>query len=134
MKFFSLLFFGLALACSSNSSKETSYSPDLNVGDEMEEYVLEEVAETNLAYNQSRPKQQVEQQIIKTAQLEFSSEDLAKTQQQIMGLVTQYQGFVQNDESGKNYNQFFRRVTVRVPSQNFQPFIDGVSEGVSYFD
>ncbi len=23
---------------------------------------------------------------------------------------------------------------VRVPSQNFQPFIDGVSEGVSYFD
>ena len=41
---------------------------------------------------------------------------------------------VQNDNSGKSYNRIYKNITVRIPTENFQKFIDGISEGVEYFD
>ncbi len=75
-----------------------------------------------------------EQKIIKTANLVFETKDIAATHQKIIKLTQQYQGIVQNDNSGTNYNQQYIRMTVRVPSDKFQSFLEGVSEGVGYFD
>lgn len=75
-----------------------------------------------------------EQKIIKTAQLSFETNDVATTHQHITQLAAQYKGLVQSDNSGKSYNRVFKNLVIRIPSENFQKFIDGISEGVAYFD
>ena len=75
-----------------------------------------------------------EQKIIKTARLAFETQELEKTHKKILQLSKQYNGFVQSDNSGKNYNRVYRNMVIRVPTDKFQNFIDGVSEGIEYFD
>ncbi len=54
--------------------------------------------------------------------------------QRIMQAIQASKGYVQNDQSGKNYNQVYQNITVRVPTENFQKTIDAISQGVDYFD
>lgn len=136
MKFFSLLFFGLALACSKSGD---NYAPESHnkILAESNSYDFMEVEESLSVGSEisviEKP-QEVEQKIIKTAQLEFETKDLDAAHVKIQELVNQLKGYVQDDKSGKNYQQLYRTVTVRLPSQNFQSFIEGISEGVEYFD
>lgn len=82
----------------------------------------------------SEPAISQEQKIIKTGNLRFESRDLEATHRQINRLVKRYQGFASSDRSGKGYNEDFRNLTIRVPSQHFQAMLDSISKGVSYFD
>ncbi len=75
-----------------------------------------------------------EQKIIKTARLAFEAKDVEATHKKIIQLASEYKGLVQSDNSGKDYNRIFKNLIIRVPTENFQQFIDGISEGVEYFD
>jgi len=75
-----------------------------------------------------------DQKIIKTANLRFETKDVTVTHQNIITLVKIHNGFVQNDNSGKNYNKEYIRMTIRVPSEKFEDILFGISEGVGYFD
>ena len=75
-----------------------------------------------------------DQKIIKTANLRFETKDVTVTHQNIISLVKTHNGFVQNDNSGKNYNKEYIRMTIRVPSEKFEDILFGISEGVGYFD
>ena len=134
MKTISMLLFSFVLACSNNSSNdypEPSHEVmEADYGIAKESNGLEEFV---IADESSSPGQQ-EQKVIKTARLVFQSNDLAVTHKKILELASQYKGFVQSDNSGKSYNQLYTHMVIRVPSENFQTFINGVSEGVSYFD
>jgi len=72
--------------------------------------------------------------IIKTASLRFETQDLDGTHKNILDITKTLKGFVSTDNSGKNYSEHFRNITIRIPSESFQAFIDDVSKGVSYFD
>lgn len=72
--------------------------------------------------------------IIKTAGLRFETQDLDGTHKNILAITKTLDGFVSSDNAGKNYSEHFRNITIRIPSENFQPFIDHVSKGVGYFD
>src|SRR5690606_21846616 len=74
------------------------------------------------------------QKIIKTARLAFETKDVEATHQKILKLASQNKGLVQSDNSGKDYNRIYKNLTVRIPTENFQQFIDGISEGVDYVD
>lgn len=133
MKIASLILFLLAAGCGGGSSDSESWglkteaaSTDYSY-DEMEE-------EVPITQQLTPPAPKTEQQIIRTGQLEFESKNPAATHSKILQLVEKYNGTVQNDNSGKGYNRIFRTIVVRVPSQNFMSFIEGVSEGVDYFD
>ena len=80
------------------------------------------------------PSNVEEQKIIKTASLVFETKDVEATHKKILQLASQFKGLVQSDNSGKDYNRIFKNLTVRVPTENFQPIIEGISEGVAYFD
>ncbi len=75
-----------------------------------------------------------EQKIIKTADLRFETSDLEETHKGIVALTKQLNGFVSTDRSGKSSRELYHNITIRIPTENFQEFIDGVSKGVSYFD
>ena len=75
-----------------------------------------------------------EQKIIQNARLEFETPDVSLTHARILSLVEEFDGFVQNDNSGKTPGRLFRQMNVRVPASRFNAFIDSVSVGIRYFD
>ncbi len=136
MKVISLLLFGFAMACSQGSS-DVAYenAPPPPMGEVMYDMVVDEESEVRTqSSTQGQTSNEIEQKIIKTAHLDFETQELEKMHQSIMQLVAQHRATVQSDNSGKSYNKFFRQMTLRVPSENFQAVVDGISNGVAYFD
>jgi len=76
----------------------------------------------------------IEQKIIKNGNIRFETENLETTYEQIKIAVKKGKAFIQNDSEGKDYGTIYRRITVRIPSQNFDSFIKDISTGVTYFD
>ncbi|KAF2334658.1 DUF4349 domain-containing protein [Flavobacterium ginsenosidimutans] len=79
-------------------------------------------------------KQEIEQKIIKEATLRFETDNLENTFGQIQKAVASSKARIINDSEGKDYGTVFRNLIVKVPSQNFDRFINDVSKGVSYFE
>jgi hypothetical protein len=136
MKLFSLLFFGFMMACSQGSSDaDYENAPPPPMGEVMYDMV-EDNESTGIRQNltTAQSSREIEQKIIKTAHLDFETQELEKMYQNIMQLASQNKAIVQSDNSGKTYNRFFRQMTLRVPSENFQLVVNGISDGVAYFD
>ncbi|MDD5148933.1 MAG: DUF4349 domain-containing protein [Flavobacterium sp.] len=76
----------------------------------------------------------IEQKIIKTGNIRFETSDLETTFNQIQTAVKKHNAIIQNDIEGKDYESVFRKIIVRVPSRNFDLFLNDISKGVSYFD
>ncbi|MXO07300.1 DUF4349 domain-containing protein [Flavobacterium sp. HBTb2-11-1] len=132
--FFLCLFFLTLSGCSK------SYEPDSK---DIKIASVELPPKDEVVYNedaaQSAPsapkdKQEIEQKIIKQAHLRFETDNLENTFNQIKKAIITHNGNVLNDTEGKNYDNVSRVLVIKVPSQNFDRFIDAVSKGVSYFD
>ncbi|KAF2332176.1 DUF4349 domain-containing protein [Flavobacterium nitrogenifigens] len=76
----------------------------------------------------------IPQKIIKQGSLRFETDNLENTYNQIQKAVSDNKARVINDSEGKDYNSVYRSLTIKVPSQNFDRFINNVSKGVSYFE
>ncbi len=126
MKAISYFIFSMILACGSDSSTNKEAS-SYSVG--YEDALM--ISESSVPVQAEEAQ---EQKIIQTGHLRFETNDLEKTQQHIQNVVAQNQGFIQDDNSGKNYNEVFRSITVRVPTANFQSVVDSISKGVAFFD
>lgn len=72
--------------------------------------------------------------IIKNADLRFSSSNLNESYKKINTAVLKNKGIIQIDNSGKDYVSFYRNLTVRIPSNKFDEFLNQISDGVNYFD
>jgi hypothetical protein len=129
MKIVSALLLLFTLGCSNGSSNK-NYSADSSMAG-ME--VAEEAEIRQYLVSEAAPEKQ-EQKIIKTARLAFETKNVEATHTKILQLASQYKGLVQSDNSGKDYNRLFKNLIIRVPTENFQQFLDGISEGVDYFD
>ncbi len=92
-----------------------------------------EIVEYNDATNEN-DLVEAEQKIIKNATLRFETKDMSKTRQAILSLTQKLNGLVQNDYSGKGYNSLTQNLVIRIPTKNFQPFLDALSKNVTYFD
>ena len=91
----------------------------------------------NALYNKEQNDetvQRIEQKIIKEGNLRFETNDLTVTYTQIQNAVKSNNASIQNDTEGKDYGTVFRKLIIRVPSKNFDPFLTQISKGVSYFD
>ena len=89
----------------------------------------------NTLYDQKdETAQNIEQKIIKEGNLRFETTDLDATYAQIQTAVKGNNASIQNDTEGKDYGTVFRKLIIRVPSKNFDPFLTAISKGVSYFD
>lgn len=91
----------------------------------------------NALYNKDandETEQNIEQKIIKEGNLRFETNDLTVTYTQTHNAVKSYNATIQNDTEGKDYGTVYRKLVIRVPSKNFDPFLTQISKGVSYFD
>lgn len=76
----------------------------------------------------------VNQKLIKESYLKFETRDLDKTYKQIIDFVKQNDGYVQSDNTSKNYNRISRSLIVRIPSKHFDKTIDSIENNVPFFD
>jgi hypothetical protein len=133
MKVISTLFLLFFLGCSQsgNDSREVaSIERTLPAYESLEKEASEEV----LLNDESATTIPQEQKIIKNAHLLFETQELEATHFKILQLTTQYKGYIQNDNSGKDYNRLYTNLIIRIPSEDFMKFIEAISEGVDYFD
>jgi len=151
MKYLCFLLIGVLIACSNNASEiENGFTSDglggglgalyYRDGDKASTKSYASF-ETNLEEEIPIITQKVvptvvgeDQKIIKTAGLRFETQDLDGTHKNILDITKALDGFISSDNAGKNYSEHFRNITIRIPSENFQTFIDDVSKGVDYFD
>ncbi|MBG42521.1 MAG: hypothetical protein CL530_00970 [Aequorivita sp.] len=130
MKTISTLLLLFVLGCSNGNSNK-----NYEAGSAMPEMdMAEEIPISQQLMPPPPPLEEIKQKIIKTARLAFETKDVEATHKKILQLASQNKGLVQNDNSGKDYNRIYKSLTVRIPTENFQKFIDGISEGVDYFD
>jgi hypothetical protein len=86
-------------------------------------------------YDKDSPaSNEIQQKIIRQAYLKFETSDLESTADQIQKAIKENKGSVQNDSEEKGYGTSSRNLIVRIPSQNFDTFLQSISKGVSYFD
>ncbi len=129
MKIISALFLLVFLGCS-DGSNDTEYSSDSQTSG-MDMILDQDTGEESVS-TESEVEQ--EQKIIKTARLVFETKDVEATHKRMLQLASQYKGLVQSDASHKDYNRNYKNLVVRIPTENFQQFLNGISEGVEYFD
>lgn len=122
----------VALSCE-NTNESRLYSGDIEIAEESASFDYELNSPPPPVDEVARPQQE-NLKIIKTGNLRFETQDLKKTHERIMQAIQASNGYVQNDQSGKNYNQVYQDITVRVPTENFQRTIDAIVQGVDYFD
>ncbi|WP_310994261.1 DUF4349 domain-containing protein [Aequorivita marina] len=128
MKILSALLLVFVLGCSNNGI-DTPYNQSATAGND---YLEAEIPIAQQLTPPSPPK--AKQKIIKTARLVFETEEIDATYKKIIQLASQYKGLIQSDNSGKDYSRVYKNLTVRIPTESFQAFINSVSEGVAYFD
>lgn len=84
--------------------------------------------------NSQEITKEIKTKIIKEGNLRFETSDLNTTYAQIQSALKSYSATIQNDIEGKDYGTIFRRLIIRVPSHNFDVFLNTISKGVTYFD
>lgn len=125
MKNLLLLFtFLLIVSCKENAEEEYSsavmYSP-----------ARDEASKQNLI---SDSESEISPKIVKTGIIRFETSDLEKTNAQIQEAVKKYKASIEKNIEGKNDYSVYRKITIRIPNQNFEDFITAIGKGVSYFD
>lgn len=77
---------------------------------------------------------EIEKKVIKNAVLRFETNDLDKTNNEIQEAVKKYNASLEKSTEGKTDFSIYRKLTIRIPNQNFENFIATVGKGVSFFD
>lgn len=128
MKIFGNLFIvgTMFLACSGGSNE--SYSKDYN--SDAKEVIVESTRTSSIEGSEN----EIEPKIIKESHLRFETSSLEKTHQSILNLLESNKGFIQRDETSKNYGSIERSLVVRIPTQGFQNVIDTLTKQVKVFD
>lgn len=128
----------LNLACTNESSiKSEPYPPsnyELVAEDVVADYEIVEGVSTSDFRESPTPSEDYQQKLIKESYLRFETQDLDKTYNKIMSFVKQNNGYVQSDNSSKNYNTVSRNLTIRIPTNNFEKTVDSIENNVRFFD
>lgn len=130
MKILSSLFIvgTMFLACGGGNSND-NYSTESVSDNEKAVFVTDE-----LILSPPSPEQPIESKIIKESNLRFETASIEKTHQTIVKLIAAHKGFIQRDETSKNYNTLERNLTIRIPTEGFQPVLNALEKDVKVFD
>lgn len=127
-----LSFLVLPLMCS-KSENATDYKVETMAVEEAAfEQMPQEKNSDFIANNANEASESAK--IIKTANLRFATSNIDESYALVQKSAQQYKAIVQSDYTGKDYSSVYRNITLRIPNQYFDAFINDLSKGVSYFD
>lgn len=74
------------------------------------------------------------QMLIKTGNIGFETEDVYETRTKVNMLIKQFNAYVSSESEDYYGNRINQYITIRIPNKYFEPFVDGVCDGVDKFD
>ena len=114
-----LLILTLVFGCKSDENSKT-----MNLGSmELNDSKIESIQEI-----------QTNRKLIKEGEVEFESENLSKTRENIFKSIEKYKGYSSSDNEYKNTYEISNLLTIRVPSENFDNLLNEITIGVTKFD
>jgi len=75
-----------------------------------------------------------DRKLIKEGHIEFETQNIEATRKQIMDAVQQYKGYISADNEYKSPGRISNTLSVRVPSAQFDNFLNDATKGVQHFD
>ena len=72
--------------------------------------------------------------LIKEGNLSFETDDISKTTAFITRQLRKNNGYISSENEEKETNSIHKKITVRIPSEKFDAFIDSLSTTVEVFD
>lgn len=129
-----LSFLVLPLMCSQGGSEE--YATESMAVEAVEEAAYEPISQqkNNDFIANDENQNEANTKIIKTANLRFATANIDESYALVQKSAQKYNAILQNDNTGKDYYSVYRNVTLRIPKQHFDAFINDLSKGVAYFD
>lgn len=125
----SLFLLTLLLSCNKESA-HVDYKTETVEAAEMAPMISE-----NYSYNVAETeKNKSDIKIIKNGNLRFETQNLQNSFIAIQKAIKSHKAYVQNDDSGKDYESTYRHITIRLPNAYFDSFINEISKGVKHFD
>lgn len=128
MKFFALfvllLFF---VSCQDSSGENTMISDSIDrssqsFGDESKSKTDDSKTEEREANSSIQDRK-----LIKKGNIAFESDDVNETKREINTLLSKYGGYIGNEYIDKEYDRISHSLTVRIPSDHFDSFLEGIS-------
>lgn len=128
-----LSFLVLPLMCSQGGSED--YATETMAVEAVEDAYEEMPQQKNSDFIANDENQnEANTKIIKTANLRFATANIDESYALVQKSAQKYKAILQNDNTGKDYYSVYRNVTLRIPKQYFDVFINDLSKGVAYFD
>ncbi|WP_299007773.1 DUF4349 domain-containing protein [uncultured Tenacibaculum sp.] len=120
----------LLTACNDGGKNLESYGNNKALGNMVIDKDIEESVE--LKGNNEAPV--VERKLIKTGNVSFETNDLSATRNHIEQVLKKYNGYISTDNEYKSSQSITTNLTVRIPSKNFDAFLNEISSKVARFD
>jgi len=133
--FFSLI--GLVFSCNEgNDTLEENAFKDYDAipQTEISEMAINEGALSKVSISSPNQDINLEQKLIKTSYLTFETNSVEETYQAVKNQVVVFKGYIQNDNTSKEYNRINRSLLIRIPNTNFQPLVDSITKSVKSLD
>ncbi len=138
---------GFVVACANGDQKMETHSTesvgandDLAYFSNIEHDVLHETVEGDMGLQEGGAESEFDESIeldrklIKNAHLNFETDSLASRKKIVDEAVKQFSAYVQHEEQYASSDRETVTTTVRVPSENFEGFMEAVCVGVGMFD
>lgn len=105
-------------ACNQNTNHEASAA-------------MAEMAPSTLADQKLENTQTVERKIIREGTIRFETSNAIETRKNIIATVSQYKGYISQDNSDTYGGRTVHTLTIRIPSENFDTLLTTVSDQAS---
>jgi len=127
-KNFYVIFLFTILSCSGNSGS-FNYASEEGVSDYSQAPVMAPSPES-----EEPEPDQIERKLITEGRVSFETSNINASRDKILQAVTKYKAYISLDEEF-NYSEEFRNtITVRIPSENFDAFLNEATQGVEKFE
>ncbi len=84
--------------------------------------------------NGENSTQTIQPQLIKQGRITYETESIAVTRKRLDSLMHRYGAYANSDREETSHDRQTVYLTVRIPAKSFDPFLTGLTSGVSYFD
>lgn len=128
-----LVFFGtflLFISCNSKGANPTSYG-ELKTSGNFD--ITKEIVEASEVASENK-EVTIERKLIKTGDISFETDNLLETRNYIEQAVKKYNGYISADNEYKSSQNITSNLTVRIPSESFDTFLNEISSKVARFD
>jgi len=108
-----------------------NYEPDtMNLG----AMKMEDDEQTIINNIETESEDQIDKKLIKNGDVEFESENLTETRENILKAIEKSKGYSSSDNEYKNSYEISNTINIRVPSENFDKLLTEITFGVDRFD